>query len=717
MNQVASYKKQTALETDKKVNIIYGLNGTGKTTISDFLYKINDSKFTNCSVDIQSNESLLVYNTTFIQDIFYSKPNLNGIFTLSKENKIAAENIKKAEEEIGKFETKKKEKDDSLESLVANKSDKKQQAVTKVWEIKTKYTGGDRVLEYCLDKYKGSKDMLFEYLCNIDKPETMPAKTIDELKKEVALLKNNEGSAYNLLPKIQYNFGQIETDRVFAKIIIGNENSIVAGLINKLNNADWVKLGLNYIPDEISIDKSLKCPFCQQETITKELLDNINNYFDEEYEKEINKIKKSLSEYADSFSAIKKENYENNPFVHETQSNFEKLYDSVVNCLKENIRIIQDKINSPSQIFSLINSTETISEFNSFIDKLNIQIEEHNTRIANKQQSLNEIKIIFWNIMRYNYDVLVSDFIDNDSEMDGKIKAIQSEIQDIETEIKKQKQTIEVEQRKTINIDEAIENINKNLSEFGMDGFKISKYLDNFYKIIRDGQKDDIFKSLSEGEKMIISFLYFLELCKGKKEISETTNKKIIVIDDPISSLSHIYIFNIGELIKREFFRSSQFEQVFVLTHSLYFFYEITETNHDKRKKDQKLFRIIKNFDGSSINEMNYEEIQNDYQSYWYVINDPKNPHALIANCMRNIVEYFFNFIEKNDLNNVFQKPNLQDIKFRSFYRFINRESHSLGQNIFDYKEFDYDIFKEALKLVFYENGYQEHYDKMAKII
>lgn len=38
MNNVASYKKLTYLETDKRVNLLYGLNGTGKSTLSDFLY-------------------------------------------------------------------------------------------------------------------------------------------------------------------------------------------------------------------------------------------------------------------------------------------------------------------------------------------------------------------------------------------------------------------------------------------------------------------------------------------------------------------------------------------------------------------------------------------------------------------------------------------------------------------------------------------------------
>lgn len=41
MNNVASYKNLTSLETDKKVNLLYGLNGTGKSTLSNFLYNLS----------------------------------------------------------------------------------------------------------------------------------------------------------------------------------------------------------------------------------------------------------------------------------------------------------------------------------------------------------------------------------------------------------------------------------------------------------------------------------------------------------------------------------------------------------------------------------------------------------------------------------------------------------------------------------------------------
>ena len=107
---------------------------------------------------------------------------------------------------------------------------------------------------------------------------------------------------------------------------------------------------------------------------------------------------------------------------------------------------------------------------------------------------------------------------------------------------------------------------------------------------------------------------------------------------------------------------------------------------------------------------MSYEEIQNDYQAYWFIIKDESQHPALIANCMRNIIEYFFNFVEKKDLNNFFQQEPLNSDRFQAFYRYINRESHSLGQNIFDFKE-----FKDAFSELFNIAGYKDHYKKMMR--
>jgi len=44
IKDVASYKKEAILETDKRVNLIYGLNGVGKSTIAALSVIIEDDE-------------------------------------------------------------------------------------------------------------------------------------------------------------------------------------------------------------------------------------------------------------------------------------------------------------------------------------------------------------------------------------------------------------------------------------------------------------------------------------------------------------------------------------------------------------------------------------------------------------------------------------------------------------------------------------------------
>ena len=147
LKKVACFKEATSLDTDKKVNLIYGLNGTGKSTFSEFLRNIvsHDEKFSNCSIEtdnsednmkLSSDEQILVYNEKWVKENFYQSPTLKGIFSLSQGNATAKGNIDKANEEKARLDILKKSKEDEKNNSQNDFNRKKSTAVNAIWQIK-----------------------------------------------------------------------------------------------------------------------------------------------------------------------------------------------------------------------------------------------------------------------------------------------------------------------------------------------------------------------------------------------------------------------------------------------------------------------------------------------------------------------------------------------------------------------------------------------------
>lgn len=313
LNGVASYKKEAVLDTDKKVNLLYGLNGTGKSTFSEFLYDQTGARFLQCRIEgLEENDTVLVYNQKFVQDIFYESEGIHGIFTLSKGNADAQKvidttsaEVKKLTEQKQKIEEKKTK--DEQKHLGDIEEYKKQ-----IWKIKTEYTGGDRVLEFCLDGLKGNKNTLFQHIISLEKPKGELYYSVDDLKKEARQLQG-EAQGRQPLSKVLINVEDIEQSELLSKVIIGNKNSAVASLIETLGNSDWVNTGIKYV--HIDGEKGV-CPFCQQKTITQNFLEQINAYFDESYNRDKSQIEQMISSYdaqikkaTDFFNAIKDDSF------------------------------------------------------------------------------------------------------------------------------------------------------------------------------------------------------------------------------------------------------------------------------------------------------------------------------------------------------------------------------------------------------------------------
>lgn len=726
MANVASYKQAAILETDRKINLIYGLNGSGKSTFSNFLYNRETNDFSACSIEppLDDNTKFLVYNQSFINDNFYQSEAQPGIFSLSKENKDAQKRIDDCTKELEELKEKSQKQEQSRTQCDEKIAQIRSKAEDLIWAMKLEYTGGDRVLDFCLDGFKTSKTKLFDHILLVPKPAQKPETTIDQLKQEAILLRNIAEPLNISVPSFNFPEANYENDPIFKKIIVGDNNSSVADLIKQLNNQNWVKEGLQYLTVR---DKSVgRCPFCQSQTITDEFVQKIKDFFSGEYEHDIKYLEDIWRRYKD---AIHRECnvvtifFDTISFLHDLEGEFQDAKKHFFDVVNENLNLMRDKCKSPNIEIELASSVEALSKVNAILAIARQRIADFNQKIAQRQKALEKLKNTFWQIQRWEYDQTISSYNTSRHVFEEETKKIKDAIKELNERNDELKKTIAVEQAKTVSIKEAIDNINANLLAIGIDSFHIETYRDNLYKITREGQLGLVFPTLSEGEKMMISFLYFLELCRGKQSKSDVVSKKIIVIDDPISSLSHIYIFNICKLIKDFFLdQVSKYKQIFILTHSLYFFYEIFKmrpklkyntTEEERREKDPKLHRLCKNANGSYFLTMAQNEIQNDYQAYWAIIKDRNYNGAIIANAMRNILEYFFGFIDKCDLNGIFQKPKFSNNKYQAFVRFMNARSHSTGELIYDYNEFDYDIFIEALHAVFTESQYEEHYKKM----
>lgn len=105
IKDVATYNNiGTVITNLQKINFVYGANGSGKTTVSNFISNPLDSKYQSCNLSWKGNQSLetIIYNKEFKNKNFNSTNTFKGIFTLGKatDDDIRIINEKKEELQI-----------------------------------------------------------------------------------------------------------------------------------------------------------------------------------------------------------------------------------------------------------------------------------------------------------------------------------------------------------------------------------------------------------------------------------------------------------------------------------------------------------------------------------------------------------------------------------------------------------------------------------------
>lgn len=119
------------------------------------------------------------------------------------------------------------------------------------------------------------------------------------------------------------------------------------------------------------------------------------------------------------------------------------------------------------------------------------------------------------------------------------------------------------------------------------------------FEVIRDGKKA---YHLSEGECSLLAFCYFLAKLD---DIDTRDSKPIIWIDDPISSLDGNHIFFVYSLLNAEIVAAGKFEQLFVSTHNLDFLKYLKRIDGRDERNDKKgYFVVVRNDKSSAIGVM-----------------------------------------------------------------------------------------------------------------
>ena len=715
MKNIGSYK-ETKLETDKRINLIFGFNGTGKTLLSKNI-KIDNEYI---EWDEKNIDEIITFNTDYILKNFYEvKEKFEPVFYMGQNPNIIEKNdtiknkINNITEEIRQLEYN-TNNEVNKSSLIIMKKNHQEKLEKLIWNIKVELEKKDIGTILLKDMNKKGKSLFLKSF--LDKKIIQHNDvTSSDIYTKLYTLKKDTG----ITPTLEYlnldNIKKIISNDIFNKIIVGNKNSKISEYIEKLNNAEWVKQGYTaYIEKDNNI-----CPFCQKETITNEFINSLKEYFDISYNNDINLLNKLLNNFDDELNLLNKNNYIDNKYIQAEIKIFDEKYYSLINKLNIISRQIREKILKPNIEINLENIDNELDQLNNFINYINKKIDNDNNEINNQEATKTYLVNIFWSIKKTELQQYINDINNEIKQLDKQIIVCNNKIIEKNKELTTLKKEYEENLTKFKNVEEAKKNINNQLKNMGFDYFYIDNYIDetiinspeedkHIYKLVRKDQNNNQdFHSFSEGEKMIISFLYFIEKCKSAAKIKNI----IVVIDDPISSISNNNLFEIAFIIRKLTELKNQqtelFKQFFILTHNIYFFDELKRTiNHDA----SKLFQIYRTDKGSIIGSLNEKNLYK-YLAFWQTYKEitiKKNINQiLLPNTMRNILEFFYSIILKDDFNKL-----KNDSKYSSLYRFVNKETHFFTD---EYETLPVDKYIALFEQLFKDKNYAHHFKAMIK--
>jgi wobble nucleotide-excising tRNase len=705
-----------------KFTFVFGSNASGKTTISRVI--ADEDSFSKCKVTWQRGTRLqtMVYNLDFIEKNFHQSAQLKGVFTLGEKHEDILNKIAAAKAELDDLTRK-------IESLTyqlqgtdgaggerGRLTDLESALKEKCWAQKQKY---DATLKGAFEGYRGSSERFKEKIIAEWTSNSAKLVSLAELEKRAKTLFGHNPTAERSIPLMEtaalLNY---ESDPILKKRVIGKNDVDIAALIQKLGNSDWVREGRTFYEVSEGI-----CPFCQQST-TEAFANSLNEYFDEAFEADSKAIEELSTNYKTEAARIQQQIEEiiATPlkFLDVAKLKAEKdLFDSRVTI---NIQRLAGKKREPSQSVELESLCNVSTAIKMLVDDTNTLVAEHNKMVANLSQERSALTAQVW---KYLLEVeLKSDLAAYRLSRDGLNKAIAAlEIQTKEAKTEKEIKQSEIRQleRQTTSIQPTIDGINALLSSFGFHNFSLAKAEDGAsYKLVRsDGS--DAKATLSEGERSFVTFLYFYYLLKGSDSESGITTDRVVVFDDPVSSLDSDILFIVASLIKGLFNEvkdgSGQIKQVFILTHNVYFHREVTfnPRRRDVAMGEETFWVVRKRGLLSELEKYPSNPIKTSYEMLWSEVKRSDRSNLTIQNTLRRILENYFKILGGYDLDKLCEMfAGKEKMICRSLCSWVHAGSHYAHDDIYvSIDDSMVDIYLKVFKAIFEKSRHIAHYEMM----
>lgn len=632
----------------KKKNIIFGYNGRGKSSLASgiaeqFLLNHNeaglryfDTNYVNDSLVIEDSEGKLLKGVRAT----FSKPDVS-IEESIKKKRLQLVNIDSDKDKIKSEREQLRKRIDNLVKIKKGKV-RIQSKNKKMLEMDDIHWECCPDIDWVLRQY--NNDLVSAQKIE---PDVNKLRVIDGNKDYEDEINKVEGLS---LPKITYPYIDKDTTKRIEKILARTYSDNVPSS----EIVSWLEKGISLHDTNADM-----CLFCQ----------NRSNFSIEVIQERVNR------------------------YIADEKQKDSKFLEDILGQVSESIKDLEGSIDNKSTLYVFYDKSE-IDDIFSFHKELST-LKSLSSQLTNKLSSMNDIitispaqiqdiecLAISLRDRRERLEQIKKDKLKELREKDSKQKVLVNgaiglaiqEDEDFNNRLDNLKNfEIEVQDKhdKNIKLQNDIKDLESQKSDYGdfmnflnsvLESLGINIRLDhceNDEKLyyLRHSNKEDgdlTVKDISEGEKNILALLFFyFELYKDKLQEKPKDEIKLILLDDPISSLdegNRIYVLEIVKHILK-----SKFEQVFIFIHSWNDFCDITYGIHrGKDNGDYEFFEITKDSNShSSINiikkpaispyKVLFKEIYELHKKeITYKLNDCELYHY--ANSMRRVFEEFLSF-------------------------------------------------------------------------